>query len=191
MLKARIMLGVGMALASGTASAAEFDWLAGQWCGGSTERKIEEVWLPEAGGALLGMSRTVRGSSTESFEFMRLVPAGKNTGLYVQPNGVAPTVFAIANHGDGWVVFENPRTTSPTASSTAVMVQDCAPPSPGRVPTGRRWRFRLTTTAVVNEQRLPVGAMSIGGCQPLAGTNQPAGIEQIAARPTTGRYRTT
>ena len=54
------------------------------------------------------MSRTVRGSSTESFEFMRLVPAGKNTGLYVQPNGVAPTVFAIANHGDGWVVFENP-----------------------------------------------------------------------------------
>ena len=108
MLKARIMLGVGMALASGTASAAEFDWLAGQWCGGSTERNIEEVWLPEAGGALLGMSRTVRGSSTESFEFMRLVPAGKNTGLYVQPNGVAPTVFAIANHGDGWVVFENP-----------------------------------------------------------------------------------
>lgn len=108
MLKAGIALGTGMALATGTATAGGFDWLAGQWCGGSAERKIEEVWLPEAGGALLGMSRTVRGGRTESFEFMRLVPTGKDAGLHVQPNGVAPTVFAISDHGDGWVVFANP-----------------------------------------------------------------------------------
>ncbi len=108
MAKAAIVLGVGMAMAGGTAVAGGFDWLAGQWCGGSAERKIEEAWLPEAGGALLGMSRTLRGGATESFEFMRLVPAGSDAGFHVQPNGVAPTVFAIAGHGEGWVVFANP-----------------------------------------------------------------------------------
>ncbi|MGW8127599.1 DUF6265 family protein [Stenotrophomonas acidaminiphila] len=108
MAKAAMVLGVGMALAGGTAVAGEFDWLAGQWCGGSAERKIEEAWLPEAGGALLGMSRTLRGGGTESFEFMRLVPAGSDAGFHVQPNGAAPTVFAIAGRGDGWVMFANP-----------------------------------------------------------------------------------
>ncbi len=84
MLKAGIVLGTGMAVATGTAAAGEFDWLAGQWCGGGGERKIEEVWLPEAGGALLGMSRTVRGGVTESFEFMRLVPAGQDADFVIQ-----------------------------------------------------------------------------------------------------------
>lgn len=110
MSKAKIVLGACMALGCGaaTAATAEFDWLAGHWCGGSAERKIDEVWLPEAGGALLGMSRTVRGERTESFEFMRLVPAGKDAGLHVQPNGVAPTLFALTGHGEGWLVLENP-----------------------------------------------------------------------------------
>ncbi|WP_433851299.1 DUF6265 family protein [Stenotrophomonas nitritireducens] len=109
MSKAAIGLGVGLALASGaaTAAGAEFDWLAGHWCGGSEERRIDEVWLPQAGGALLGMSRTVGGERTESFEFMRLVPAGKDAGLHVQPNGAPPTVFAITGRGEGWMVLEN------------------------------------------------------------------------------------
>lgn len=110
MLNAKFVLGAGLALASGATAAApaQLDWLAGQWCGGDAERKIDEVWLPQAGGALLGMSRTVNGNRTESFEFMRIVPEGKDAGLHVQPNGVAPTVFTIASHGEGWVVFENP-----------------------------------------------------------------------------------
>ncbi len=103
------LLGAGLALGSGAADAAgeEFDWLAGHWCGGTEQRRIEEVWLPQAGGALLGMSRTLSGDSLESFEFMRLVPSGKDAGFHVQPNGVPATVFAIASQGKGWVVFEN------------------------------------------------------------------------------------
>ncbi len=104
------MLGAGLALGSGAANAAatEFDWLAGHWCGGSEQRKIEEVWLPQAGGALLGMSRTLSGDNLESFEFMRLVPSGKDAGFHVQPNGVLATLFTISSQGEGWVVFENP-----------------------------------------------------------------------------------
>lgn len=104
------MLGAGLALGSGAANAAgaDFEWLAGHWCGGTEQRRIEEVWLPQAGGALLGMSRTLSGDRLESFEFMRLVPAGKDAGFHVQPNGVPATLFTIASQGRGWVVFENP-----------------------------------------------------------------------------------
>ena len=106
---AKAVLGVGLALVAGTASAegAALDWIAGHWCGGSDDRQIEEVWLPEAGGALLGMSRTLRDGKTESFEFMRIVPAGKDAGLHVQPNGAPPTTFAILETGEGWVRFGN------------------------------------------------------------------------------------
>ncbi|WP_294991125.1 DUF6265 family protein [uncultured Stenotrophomonas sp.] len=96
-----------------TAAAARFDWLAGHWCGGSEQRRIEEVWLPEAGGALLGMSRTLRREQMESFEYMRLVPAGSTAGLHVQPNGVAPTQFDIAEVGERRVVFENTQNDFP------------------------------------------------------------------------------
>ena len=104
------LLGAGLALGNGAANAAgaDFDWLAGHWCGGTEQRQIEEVWLPQAGGALLGMSRTLSGDSLESFEFMRLVPAGKDAGFHVQPNSVPATLFTIFSQGRGWVVFENP-----------------------------------------------------------------------------------
>ena len=95
MRKARAVLGLMLAMGAAQASSPEFDWLAGHWCGGSGGRVIDEVWLPEAGGALVGMSRTVRDGKTESFEFMRLVPQGKDAGFHVQPNGAPATVFAI------------------------------------------------------------------------------------------------
>ena len=109
MRNVKMMLGAGLALTAGLASATppEFDWLAGHWCGGSEGSRIDEVWLPEAGGALLGMSRTVRDSNTDSFEFMRLVPGGGDAGLHVQPNGVPATVFAIVEKGERWVRFQN------------------------------------------------------------------------------------
>ena len=97
----RAMLCTGLALAAGMATAEEpeFNWLAGRWCGGSADRAIDEVWLPEVGGTLLGMSRTVREGQIESFEFMRIVPAGEDAGLHVQPNGMAATVFAVTERG--------------------------------------------------------------------------------------------
>lgn len=109
MRNTKTMLGAVAALAAGTATAAqpEFDWLAGSWCGDSGGRTLHEVWLPEAGGVLLGMSRTLRGGVLESFEFMRIVPAGEGAGLHVQPNGVAPTVFAITERGERRVRFGN------------------------------------------------------------------------------------
>lgn len=109
MRSGKVILGAGLMLATGAATAAgpEFDWLAGHWCGSVDGRRIEEVWLPEADGTLLGMSRTLRDGKAESFEFMRIVSAGKNAGFHVQPNGAPPTLFSIAERGEGWARFEN------------------------------------------------------------------------------------
>lgn len=106
---AKTMLGAALALWSGLTMAAQpgLDWLAGHWCGGEGERRIDEVWLPEAGGLLVGMSRALKGGKVESFEFMRIVSDGDATRFHVQPNGVPATVFAMAAQGDGWIRFEN------------------------------------------------------------------------------------
>lgn len=99
-----------LALSIGQAAGGEpsLDWLAGHWCGGSAGEQVDEVWLPEAGGALLGMSRTLRGGKTASFEFMRIATDGKAARFHVQPNGAPPTVFAQAAGGEDWIRFENP-----------------------------------------------------------------------------------
>lgn len=107
---AKTMLGAALALWANTAAATgpKLDWLAGHWCGGDGERQIDEVWLPEAGGVLVGMSRTAKGEKNESFEFMRIVSDGESANFHVQPNGAPPTVFAMTEQGEGRIRFENP-----------------------------------------------------------------------------------
>lgn len=110
MRTANTLLAACMSLGIGSATAAEpaLDWLTAHWCGGDDDRRIDEVWLPEAGGILLGMSRTLRGTKLESFEFMRIVADGEKPAFHVQPNGAPPTVFTMAERGEGWIRFENP-----------------------------------------------------------------------------------
>lgn len=108
-------LAAGFTLFAAQAAATEttMDWFAGQWCGGGEGRSIEEVWLPEAGGSLFGLSRTLRNGKLESFEYMHIARNGDKRGLHVQPNGAPPTTFAIAEQGEGWVRFENPENDFP------------------------------------------------------------------------------
>ena len=103
-LAACVTLVAGEVVASGPAP----NWLAGRWCGCDEGRRIEEVWLAEAGGMLLGMSRTLRDARVESFEFMRIVAEGNNYSLHVQPNGVPATVFRMVARDDASMRFENP-----------------------------------------------------------------------------------
>ena len=106
---AKAMLGACVLLCSGQAASAEpgLDWLAGHWCSSDQGRQVDEVWLPEAGGTLLGMSRTLRGAKVESFEYTRIVSEAGVAQFHVQPNGAPATVFAQAARGDGWIRFEN------------------------------------------------------------------------------------
>lgn len=72
--------------------------------------KIEEQWLAPAGGAMIGMSRTVRDGKLREFEFMRILAAADGKLQYVAiPSGQAEAAFPVKEIGDNAVTFENPQ----------------------------------------------------------------------------------
>ena len=107
---AKTAIAASLALCTNVALAGEspLDWLAGHWCSSENGQQVDEVWLPEAGGALLGMSRTVQGDSTRSFEFMRISLDATGASFHVQPNGAPVTVFAESERGKQRIRFDNP-----------------------------------------------------------------------------------
>lgn len=88
-------------------STPDFGWLAGHWCSDEGGRRVDEVWLSEAGGATHGLSRTVSHGKVESFEFMRIERDGAKITFLAQPDGVAPTAFALVEHGAQHASFAN------------------------------------------------------------------------------------
>ncbi|RRN62246.1 DUF6265 family protein [Caulobacter sp. 602-1] len=72
--------------------------------------KIEEQWLAPAGGAMIGMSRSVRDGKLREFEFMRILPAADGKLQYVAiPSGQAEAAFPMREIGENAVTFEAPE----------------------------------------------------------------------------------
>jgi hypothetical protein len=95
-----------MAQAQGPARASIGDvaWMAGAWGTATTE----ERWTPAAGGAMLGVSRTVRGGKMTEFEFLRIVERDGGLVYIAQPNGRTPTEFVLTKFDATSATFENP-----------------------------------------------------------------------------------
>ena len=83
-------------------------WLAGAWVGTRNGRSIEERWSPPLGGAMLGVSRTVRRGKMVGFEFLRIVERNGSLVYIAQPGGKPPTEFVLTKLEKGHVVFKNP-----------------------------------------------------------------------------------
>jgi Domain of unknown function (DUF6265) len=83
-------------------------WLAGHWRLERNGRVVDEQWMAPAGGAMLGMSRTVAKSRVVEHEFMqiRLGPGGE---LYfiAQPSGQKEAAFRLLSQTETESVFEN------------------------------------------------------------------------------------
>lgn len=88
---------------------ADMAWLAGAWVGTRNGRSIEERWSPPLGGAMLGVSRTVRRQKMVGFEYLRIVERDGSLVYIAQPGGKPPTEFVLTELGKGRVVFKNPR----------------------------------------------------------------------------------
>jgi hypothetical protein len=102
-------------MAATSAAAAEGElarvaWLAGCWQADGGEAGSIEQWMAPAGGAMLGMSRTVRRGRMVTHEFMQIREAAAGGGIefHAQPAGQQPATFAAKKVADGEVVFENP-----------------------------------------------------------------------------------
>src|SRR5687767_15245664 len=89
-------------------SISELSWIAGDWQSAPGGRaQVEEHWIHPAGGSMLGMSRTVAGTRTVEFEFLRIEQ--REDGIYyvAQPKGRCPaTDFKLTRVGAQEAVFE-------------------------------------------------------------------------------------
>ena len=82
-------------------------WMAGCWRQVEADRVIDEVWLRPAGGALIGVSRTVEGDTLRNWELMVVRSGPNGLAFEATPSGQPPTAFLAALVSDTAVAFEN------------------------------------------------------------------------------------
>jgi hypothetical protein len=83
-------------------------WLAGTWNGADGPLVFEERWTPPAGGAMLAVSRTLKGDRMVAFEFLRIIERDGGLVYIAQPNGSPPTEFTLTAITADSATFENP-----------------------------------------------------------------------------------
>jgi hypothetical protein len=94
------------ALASALPS--DLAFMTGAWEGGRSGLKFEERWTEEAGGLMLGLSRTVKGDRAVAFEFLRIEFRREGVFYVAQPGGGPKTEFKLTSAGGRSATFENP-----------------------------------------------------------------------------------
>lgn len=128
------------------ATIGDLAWLSGAWVGtrgtnGTTA--IEERWSPPLGGAMLAVSRTVRGERMVAFEYLRIVERDGGLVYIAQPGGAPPTTFTLTELAAGRAVFENPRHDSPQRIVYELSAEGGLSASIGFIKGGRPQRFEF------------------------------------------------
>lgn len=82
-------------------------WLAGCWEAGTGNRVTLEMWMPPAGGLMIGGSRTVAGGAARAFEHLRLRAMDDRLVYTAIPSGQQETAFTSVVVSDTLLVFEN------------------------------------------------------------------------------------
>jgi hypothetical protein len=105
-----VMFGMPLAGEDRVARAAidELAWLSGNWASEPGAVVFEERWTSPAGGAMLAISRTLKGDRMVAFEFLRIVERDGRLIYIAQPGGRPPTEFAMTAIEKEAVTFENP-----------------------------------------------------------------------------------
>lgn len=84
-------------------------WLADAWVGAGRTSTTEERWSPAKGGAMLGVSRTVKEDKMVAFEYLRIVERDGGLVYIAQPGGSSATEFVLTELDQNRAVFVNPR----------------------------------------------------------------------------------
>jgi Domain of unknown function (DUF6265) len=97
-----------LALALLAAGPKDLAFMQGAWAGGPPGMKFEERWTEEAGGLMLGISRTVKGDKAIGFEFLRIEFRADGVFYVAQPGGRPKTEFKLTASDGKSATFENP-----------------------------------------------------------------------------------
>ncbi len=90
------------------ATISQVAWIAGAWSGAANSATFEERWTAPAGGAMLAVSRTIKGDRMVAFEFLRIIERDGGLVYVAQPNGQPPTDFVLTALTAASATFENP-----------------------------------------------------------------------------------
>jgi len=85
----------------------DLSWMAGCWVQDTGLKRIEETWLPPAGGTLLGVGRTVKAGKVTEYEFTRIETINGIPTYIAQPGGQPEASFAAVDQTPTQIVFEN------------------------------------------------------------------------------------
>ena len=89
-------------------------WIGATWIGAQDPMTVEERWTPAASGAMLGIGRTLRGTSLASFEFLCIVERNGTLVYQAMPGGRTPaTSFTLTSATPDSLTFENPANSYP------------------------------------------------------------------------------
>jgi len=92
-----------------SATVKELAWLAGCWASVGAEAGSGEQWMEPAGGTLLGVNRSVKGSKTVAHEFMQIRETERGEIEFIaNPSGQSEAAFSLVSLSEREVVFENP-----------------------------------------------------------------------------------
>ena len=106
---ASVLAAVSDASAQPAAGIDALAWLAGDWeMTTPSGQCIEEHWTQPSANMVIGMSRTVAGGKTVSFEFMRIEARPDGVFFVPQPGGRPPVDFKLSAPPGPNLVFENP-----------------------------------------------------------------------------------
>lgn len=89
------------------ATTADLGFLAGCWQLEANGRRVEEHWLPPAGGSLLGVSRTVKAGKTVEYEFIQIRDLPEGLTYIAKPSNQPEARFTIASKTADEIIFEN------------------------------------------------------------------------------------
>lgn len=70
-------------------------WLEGCWQGSVSKREFREVWLPQRGAMMVGVSQTIEADKTVDYEYMRLENRGDAAYYVVALPGKPESAFRL------------------------------------------------------------------------------------------------
>ena len=126
------------------ATIADMAWLAGAWTGTNGSSSTEERWSPPSGGAMLGVSRTVKDGRMRSFEYLRVVEKGGGLVYIAQPGGNPATEFVLTDLAGPVAVFQNPRHDYPQQIVYELWDDGALSATIGFINGGRGTRYEFT-----------------------------------------------
>ena len=114
---AKLLLLAALTTASASSQAtsllSDLGWITGHWSEPAGRATSEEHWIAPAGGAMLGVSRTIARDRMVAFEFLRIEKRADGIFYVAQPGGRPPTEFKLTRSTPTSAIFENPRNDFP------------------------------------------------------------------------------